>query len=330
MHKIKQALITGATGFLGGYVVDEFQRHGYSIVATGRDPRKLASLESDQVRTVQCRLDQLGTLKEPVDIVVHAAALSSPWGTWDQFQKHNVDGTQRVIDFCLANGTKRLVYVSSPSIYSGWGHRYAIREDDYDPTNHLNHYIRSKIMAEKLIRQAQNQGLETVIVRPRGLFGVGDSSIIPRLLRANDKIGIPLFDHGRNLVDVTCVENVALGLRLACEKPAASGQVYNLTNGEPRQFKQILDAVFGAIGKTPRYRHMNVSIMYALAGVTEAAYRILPIRSEPMVTKYTAATLAFSQTLDISMAQHDLGFKPTLTLDEGIRRYAADYKQHHS
>ncbi len=124
--------------------------------------------------------------------------------------------------------------------------------DDYDPNNKLSNYIQSKIMAESLVRQAQGAKLQTVIIRPRGIIGVGDTSIFPRLLTANKTIGIPLFRHGDNLVDVTCVENVALALRLATESKKANGQTYNITNGEPRKFRAILDALFGQLHIEPR------------------------------------------------------------------------------
>lgn len=330
MSTTKNIFITGSTGFLGGYVVDEFRRAGYEIVAAGRKAGRLKELEAGHVHTVALNLNQLDQYHEPLETVVHVAALSSPWGAWNDFLKHNVEGTQRVIDMCLTNGAKRLVYVSSPSIYSGKGHRLNIYEADFDPANHLNHYIRSKIMAEQLVARAQEQGLETVIIRPRGLFGIGDTSIFPRLLQANDRLGIPLFNGGDNLIDITCVENAALGLRLAAESPVASGRIYNLTNGEPRRFKHVLDAVFAGISQTPRYRAMNASAMYSLAAISEAIYRFLPLRREPLLTRYTIATLAFSQTLDISAAQRDLGYRPTITLDEGIARYAASYRQSHS
>jgi len=105
------------------------------------------------------------------------------WGRRQDFIDTNVTGTMRLIEAARRQGVRRFVYVSSPSIYAGRMHRTDIREEDYDPTNKLNYYIESKLMAERQL--AQVQGIEVVIVRPRGLFGVGDTSIIPRLIKAN-------------------------------------------------------------------------------------------------------------------------------------------------
>ena len=88
-------------------------------------------------------------------------------------------------------------------------------------------------MAEKEVEKWGKRGLETVILRPRGLIGIGDTSLVPRILHVNDSIGIPLFRGGRNLVDLTSVENVALACELSLTVKGAQGKIFNITNGEP-------------------------------------------------------------------------------------------------
>ncbi len=327
----QRVLITGASGFLGMYAVDEFLDHGYDVIATGRDRQRLEERAAPGVQLVQASLEELANMTLPVDAVVHAAALSSLWGKWGDFYEANVVGTQHVIDFVEKNHVPRLVYVSSPSIYSESRHRLNISEEDYDPNNTLNHYIRSKILAERTLQDAYKQGRlqELVIIRPRGLIGIGDPSMIPRLTRANERTGIPLFNGGNNMVDLTCVENVALSLRLAVELSDASGQAYNITNGEPRAFKAILDEFFDAIQETPRYRQMNFKLAYGISSILEKLYALHPKYTEPPLTRYTVNTLAYSQTLDISKAQQELGYRPTVSLSQGIAQYATYYRGHH-
>ena len=125
-----------------------------------------------------------------------------------------------VAELCLENGIERLVYISSPSIYTVKCDRYDIREEQAPKYNDLNHYIRSKLSAERVVEDVHQKGLETVILlRPRGLIGVGDTSLVPRLLRANMRIGIPLMREGLNTVDLTSVENVAPGLPVSADSP---------------------------------------------------------------------------------------------------------------
>ena len=96
-------LITGATGFLGKYVVDEFLRHGYQVVAHGRNATRLAQLHDQGIQTLKGDLQELSHVTMRVDAVVHAAALSTVWGPWQRFYRNNVEGTRHVVQFCQAN-----------------------------------------------------------------------------------------------------------------------------------------------------------------------------------------------------------------------------------
>jgi len=325
---MKKVLVTGATGFLGKYLIEELLNNDYEVVAQGRKENVLSDIkEKYNAQILKCSLDEIKNVELKVDYVIHAAALSTVWGKWEDFYNSNVVGTENVIDFCKKNNVKRLVYVSSPSIYSAKCDRLNIKEKDFDKNNKLNYYIKSKILAEDLINNIEDDELETAIIRPRGLFGIGDTSIIPRLINANRKIGIPLFNDGRNIVDITCVENVALALRLAIESKNAVGNIYNITNGEPREFKNILEELFKQINEPPKYLKINLNLMYGVSSVIEFIYKLFHIYKEPMITKYNICTLGYSQTLNIEKAKKDLNYIPKMTLSEGIKKYAEDYKR---
>jgi len=325
---MKKVLVTGATGFLGKYLIEELLNNNYEIVAQGRKENVLNNLkEKYNVQILKCSLDEIKDIDLKVDYVIHAAALSTVWGKWEDFYNSNVVGTKNVIDFCKKNNVKRLVYVSSPSIYSGKCDKLNIKEDDFDKNNQLNYYIKSKILAENLINSNEDEKLEKVIIRPRGLFGIGDTSIIPRLIKANRKIGIPIFNDGKNIVDITCVENVAFALRLATESENAVGKTYNITNGEPREFKNILEEIFEQINEPTRYLKINLNLMYGISSIIEFTYKLFHIYKEPMITKYNICTIGYSQTLNIEKAKKDLNYIPRMSLSEGIKKYAEDYKR---
>lgn len=317
---MKIVLITGATGFLGGYLVGEFAAHGYSVIAAGRNKLRLAELAGRRVQTLEASLEDLAKLTLDVDFVVHAAALSTVWGNWQDFYKNNVEGTKHVLKFCTRNGVKRLVYVSSPSVYARAADMLNVTEDEVNPNNNLNNYIRSKIAAEKYLRGHADSLV--VILRPRGLIGAGDTSIAPRLVQANKVFGIPLSNNGQNLVDLTCVENVALACRLGIEAPRAAGNTYNISNGTPLPMKSLCEQLFAALNQKPRFRSRNASFLYAVASVVEFSYKLLRIETEPPITRYTVTTLAYSQTLSIDRARQDLGYAPIVSITEGIKRYA--------
>ena len=326
---MKTVLVTGATGFLGKYVVEELVEHGYRVRAFGRNSKVGRSLENSSVSFFQGDLtkaeDVLAAFKG-MDLVVHAGALSTVWGPWEDFYRANVLGTKYVLEACRQADIQRLVYVSSPSIYAAPKDQLAIKESDAPEENNLNNYIRSKLASEKLLTDYPD--VPSIILRPRGLFGIGDTSILPRVINLSQKIGIPLIGDGRQLMDMTCVENVALAIRLAIEAPEAKGEVYNITNGEPRAFRDLLEESLTGLGYPIKYRKIPASLLSGIASSLEFLYKSLNLKGEPPLTRYTYYLLRYSQTLDISKAERELGYRPKISISEGIEQYVQDYRKH--
>ena len=326
---MKTVLVTGATGFLGKYVVEELVVHGYQVRAFGRSSKVGCSLENSSVSFFQGDLTKADDVLEAckgMDLVVHAGALSTVWGPWEDFYQTNVLGTKYVLEACRQKGIQRLVYVSSPSIYAAPKDQLAIKESDAPEENNLNNYIRSKLASEKLFNDYPD--VPSIILRPRGLFGIGDTSILPRVINLSQKLGIPLIGDGRQLMDMTCVENVALAIRLAIEASEAKGEVYNITNGEPRAFRDLLEESLTGLGYPIKYRKIPASLLSRIASSLEFIYKTLNLKGEPALTRYTYYLLRYSQTLDISKAERELGYHPKISISEGIEQYVQDYRKH--
>ena len=325
-------LLTGATGFLGKYVIKELENEDVKIIAIGRREKIGNKLNSDKTSFYRVDFSKIEELEKlftnhKIDKVIHAGALSSAWGKWEDFYDSNVLGTENIAKMCLKYNIKRLIYISSPSVYTEKKDRLNIKEDEVDDKNELNYYIKSKIMSEKLLQEYINKGLYTVILRPRGLIGIGDPSLIPRLLNANSKIGIPIFNDGKNLVDITCVENVAYACILALNAENINREVFNITNGEQKEFKEILEKFLKAIDEKPKYLKLPFGLLYGVACVIEKLFKTLKIEKEPTLTRYTVCTLGFSQTLNINKAREKLGYKPKISLEKGIEAYGKWWKE---
>ena len=326
---MKTVLVTGATGFLGKYVIEELAEHGYQVRAFGRNSKVGRSLENSSVSFFKGDLTKADDVLEAckgMDLVVHAGALSTVWGPWEDFYQANVLGTKYVLEACRQTDIQRLVYVSSPSVYAAPKDQLAIKESDAPKENNLNNYIRSKLASEKLFKDYPD--VSSIILRPRGLFGIGDTSILPRVINLSQKIGIPLIEDGRQLMDMTCVENVALAIRLALEAPEAKGEVYNITNGEPRAFRDLLEESLTGLGYPIKYRKIPASLISGIASSLEFLYKTLNLKGEPPLTRYTYYLLRYSQTLDISKAERELGYCPKISISEGIEQYVQDYRKH--
>ena len=326
---MKTVLVTGATGFLGKYVIEELAEHGYQVRAFGRNSKVGRSLENSSVSFFKGDLTKADDVLEAckgMDLVVHAGALSTIWGAWEDFYHANVLGTKYVLEACRQTGIQRLVYVSSPSIYAAPKDQLAIKESDAPEENNLNNYIRSKLASEKLFKDYPD--VPSIILRPRGLFGIGDTSILPRVINLSQKIGVPLIGDGRQLMDMTCVENVALAIRLAIEAPEAKGEVYNITNGEPRAFRDLLEESLTGLGYPIKYRKLPAALLSGIASCLEFLYKTFNLKGEPALTRYTYYLLRYSQTLDISKAERELGYHPKISISEGIEQYVQDYRKH--
>ena len=301
-----KVLLTGATGFLGKYVIDELKNNSYQVVAFGRNEKIGYTLIDENVEFYKGDIDNLDDLfkaSQDCSAVIHAAALSTVWGKWKDFYNVNVLGTKNVVQVCEEKNLK-LVFVSSPSIYAGAKDQLDVKEDEAPKENDLNYYIKSKIMAENIIKSSN---LNYIIIRPRGLFGIGDTSIIPRLLKLNKKIG--------------CVENVAYALRLALENKEYSREIYNITNDEPIEFKEILTLFFNEMGTEGKYLKWNYNLISPLVSFLEIFYKFFGIKKEPPITKYTLYLMRYSQTLNIDKAKRELGYYPKMSILEGVKKY---------
>ncbi|MBK9772832.1 MAG: NAD-dependent epimerase/dehydratase family protein [Candidatus Obscuribacter sp.] len=204
--------------------------------------------------------------------------------------------------------------------------RLGLKETDSLPEVAANHYSASKVLAEDAVMDAFARGLDTVILRPRGIFGPGDEAIVPRLVRANRKIGVPLVRDGQAMSDITYVDNLVDAMVLAmAAPPLVSGKIYNITNGETLSVIALLQMLFGALDRPLKLRPLSYELGLRLSSTMEVLATLL--RQEPLFTRYTLSLLSISQTLDLSAARRDLNYQPRISLAEGFKMYAESLQE---
>jgi nucleoside-diphosphate-sugar epimerase len=253
-----------------------------------------------------------------MDAVVHAGALSSPWGAERDFRHTNILGTHFVIAGCRFQGVDRLIHISSPSVVFSGGDHFNLTEDALFPVRQLCHYSNSKAVAEIGIRQARREGLHAFILRPKAIFGPGDTSLLPRLIAAARAGRLPQIGDGTNRVDLTYVENVAHAIALALRSEKAVGGTYTITNGESVLLWEVIRRVLEHQGLSTNLKVLPLRAAMAAARLMEAKAAITG--KEPLLTRYTVQILARTQTYDISAARRDLGYEPIVSLEEGMER----------
>lgn len=326
-------LVTGASGFIGHHTVARLTRGGHHVIASGRDPARLQSLASTAAQLAPADLirNPLQALVHDCDAVVHCAALSAPWGTESAFHTANVVATQRLLAAASGAGVKRFIHLGSPSIYFRFSDQYDVPEEFDPPRRWITAYARSKWESELQVRAAAaNTGLETVILRPRAVFGEGDRAILPRILAVAKRGWFPLIAGGGARIDITHVDNVCQAIERSLHSDSANGRTYNITNDEPVLVRDLLDLLFSALDMRVRRLPLPRPVALALAGVSETVARLRRGQPEPRLTRYGVGVIGYSQTLDITAAQRDLGYRPEIGIEAGIRRFSEYWRAHAS
>ncbi|WP_371380296.1 NAD-dependent epimerase/dehydratase family protein [Sporomusa aerivorans] len=319
-----KVLVTGGTGFLGKALALRLLLEGHQVTTVGRNEVVGKELGRLGIRFIKADLaDELAIVEtcRGQDYVFHCAALASPWGRYQEFYNSNVLGTKHVVLGCQCYNVRRMVHVSTPSIYMEWRDRQQIKENEVLPEKSINTYAKTKRLAENIVDDAWRKGLPVITIRPRGIFGPGDHTIFPRLIRANDSKGIP--DFGKSVItDITYIDNVVDALLLCIAAPETSvGKKYNITNGEPIRLQTLLEELFEKFRYPLRFRRVPFSLAYCAAALAEL-YAVLPWGGEPEITRYGLGVLYYSQTLDITAARRELGYDPRISISEGIGQFA--------
>jgi nucleoside-diphosphate-sugar epimerase len=316
-----KVLVTGATGFLGKATVLRLAAQGHEVTSLGRNRAIGEGLPG--FRPVDLA-DEQGMIAACAgqDAVIHSGALSSVWGPYEAFHQANVLGTRHLIKGCQRHGVAKLINVSSPTIYFDFRERHGIKESDPLPARGVNAYAVTKRLAEL---ELEGSGLRWVNFRPRGIFGPGDTAILPRIIRANREGMVPLIGREDPLLDLTYVDNVVDALVAALAAPAAVGKTYNLSNGAPVRLWATLASLFEQLGQPMRGRRMSYHGALAAATAMEWAGRLRG--QEPVLTRYTVGVLSRGMTLDITAARQDLGYEPKVGMEEGMARFVSWWKQ---
>jgi len=309
-------VVTGGTGFLGHVIVRTLLARGQAVRAIGRDPDRCAVLESLGAAVVRGDLrdeDIVTSACRDATAVIHAGALSEPYGPREIFYASNVVGTRNVIAACLSQRVDRLVHISSPAVVFDGSDQVNACEDVPYPKHYSSNYAWSKRLAEECVRAAK---LDTVIIRPKAIFGEGDVALLPRIIQAARMGRLPQIGHGRNRVDVTYVDNVVHAICLALQAPRAAGRTYTITNGEHVALWPLIIRVLACLGLRTELRRIPVYGALALGRALELYARLSG--GEPSLTRYTVSILAREQTYDISAARQDLGYEPVVSIEQGI------------
>lgn len=320
-----KAFVTGATGFLGGYLVEDLIGQGTSVSAFVRPTSDAAHLERLGVEVVRGQLTDRAAIERAMqgcDVVYHLAALTSRTAPSKQAcYQTNVVGTEQVAGVVLKLGVKRMVFCSTAAVY---GVIDAPPVDEQSRTKTDSPYAETKLLAEQALLSAhRTQGLSVVIARFPGVLGYGSPGFIG-LFRAIAAGGFRVIGPGDNHTHISHVKDVVQGLRLCGETPGIEGRIYNLASEHPVIVNELIDGIARELGvklsstRVPRfpYRvfHRANCVLYRSLG-----------REVHRASKYEL--FLSDKVMSIAKAQQELGFAPKVALAEGIRDAIAWHRE---
>lgn len=321
-----RALVTGGGGFLGLYIVEQLVERGVDVrvLCRGSYPR----LDEIRVDCVTGDIRDAARVAEACrdcDVVFHVAAVAGIWGSWEHYHGINTLGTQNVVAGCRASGVRRLVFTSSPSVvFDAHSHRNADESLPY-PSSYLCYYPQTKMLAEQAVLSANGQsGLATVALRPHLIWGPRDTQLIPRLIRRAQAGRLRRIGCGGNQVSMAYVENVAaahlqVAETLSLDSPTA-GQAYFINEPEPVKLWDWINLLLASAGLPPVTRSLPRGAAWLAGATCEAVYGALQIRAEPPITRFLAAQLGSDHWYSIEKARRDFGYRPLVSVEEGLRR----------
>jgi 2-alkyl-3-oxoalkanoate reductase len=327
-----RVLVTGGAGFLGRAMVEQLRERGDEVLSFSR--QKHPELSVLGIEHFQ------GDLSDPLavdlaakscDVVFHVAAKAGISGPYREYYETNVLGTQNIISACKKNGVRRLVYTSTPSVVFNGRDEKGIDESTPYSDRFLAWYPHTKCAAEHAVLSANGPALATVALRPHLIWGPGDHHLIPRLIARARQGKLMRVGNGKNMVDTIYVDNAAGAHLLACDRlapgSAIAGKAYFLSQGEPVNLWDFINRILALADLPPVTRSIPAWLAYAAGGGMEFKHWLLRRHNEPNMTRFLARQLSTSHWLNISAARQDLGYVPSVSTEEGLKRLGEWLKQ---
>jgi nucleoside-diphosphate-sugar epimerase len=214
------------------------------------------------------------------------------------------------------------VYTSSASVIFDGTDMEGVDESVPYPKRFQAHYQKTKAIAEKNVVIASGNDLRTIILRVHLIWGPRDNSLVPRIISRAKRLRI--IGNGKNLIDTIYIDDAARAHLLAADKldenPKLSGNIYFISQGEPVPLWDMVNRILKAAGLAPVKRSIPRRVAWLIGAFLEFAHKSFNIKSEPQMTRFLADELATSHWFDISAAKRDLGYKPTVSMEEGLHR----------
>jgi nucleoside-diphosphate-sugar epimerase len=314
------AFVTGGSGFIGGFLIERLRSEGWDVRALARSQDAEQKVRERGAVPVPGDVEKEDLMRDGAagcDVAFHAAAKVEDWGDPADFERINVQGTDNVIAACRAAGVRRLVHVGTEAALMAGQPLVNVDEGAPLRPDSPALYSSSKAKAEQRVRSANDAGLETVVIRPRFVWGRGDTTLLPALVELVRSGRFRWVGGGRHLTATTHVANTVEGLWLGATR-AEPGGVYFVTDGEPVVFREFVSAMLETQGVTPPTGSVPAGVAGVAAGTAERAWRLLRRSGPPPLTRFAVWVSSQECTIDTGRAERELGYRPVKSREDGL------------
>jgi nucleoside-diphosphate-sugar epimerase len=323
-------LVTGGSGFIGGWITRILARRGYPVRALYR--RSQIPLHLQRSRNLGAELqrrdltvpEDVRDALQDVDAVIHCAALARDWGYEREFHLQNVEVTRILIDEARRAGCRVFVFLSSLSVYGFGVHRGSTEEGPF--YRYVSGYQRSKKAAEELVLARSAPEFRVTVLRSGNAYGPGDTTTYYRLLAAVEKGVRGTVGGSPVLTSPVYVEDLVEAVILAMENRAAAGEVFNISSGEEVTWGEMMSYCAELLDARPWFE-LPLFLTWIAAYLFNGLYRLFRIKAEPVVSPYRAAHIAWDYNFSIEKARRILGYQPKIDWRTGLSRTVAAYQR---
>ena len=312
--------VTGGSGFIGGRLIERLLADGHEVRALARSStaaERVRSLGAEPVEGDLADAAAMSAGAQGAELAFHAAATLGDWGRREDFERGNVQGTSNVLRACAEAGVRRFVHVGTEAALMAGAPLVNIDETAPLRPDSKALYSATKARAEQAVIAANRDDFETVVVRPRFVWGKGDTSLLPVITQMARSGRLAWIGGGRQRTSTTHVENTVEGLVLGATR-GRPGNVYFVTDGEPVVFREFLSEMLATQGVEPPAREIPAAAAHALSSGGEAAWHLLPLPGRPPLTRFTYWVSSQECTIRIDKARDQLSYAPVKSIPDGL------------
>jgi nucleoside-diphosphate-sugar epimerase len=323
---VASAFVTGGSGFIGRRLIGRLVAEGFAVRALARSEGSASLVTEAGGEPVRGDLTDAASLREGArgcELAFHAAAEVNDFGDREHFERVNVQGTKDVITACRAEGVRRLVHVGTEAALMAGQPLVNVDENTPLRPDSPAPYPWSKARAEQAVRDANGNGIETVVVRPRFVWGRGDTTLLPQIVSMTKAGRFAWIGGGYQRTATTHIDNTVEGLVLGAERGKPGG-VYFVTDGEPVVFREFVSELIRTQGVEPPTRTLPLGVARAVAAASEGAWKLLRRKDRPPLTRFTVWVSALECTIDDSRARDELGYREVKTREQGLAELRED------